>query len=104
MQQLAEENLFGTRRSQQTAMIEDDLISWLVDELQHSDFLNDNTLMYSTALLMNLCLRTKGTGRMCVGSCEWLCFFKFGPFTLMAVSYRQMEVCRERQTCVEGSY
>eukprot|EP00066_Takifugu_rubripes_P024011 XP_011613277.1 PREDICTED: lisH domain-containing protein ARMC9 isoform X2 [Takifugu rubripes] len=48
------------RRSQQTAMIEDDLISWLVDELQHSDFLNDNTLIYSTALLMNLCLRTKG--------------------------------------------
>ncbi|CAG03482.1 unnamed protein product, partial [Tetraodon nigroviridis] len=48
------------RRSQQTAMIEDDLIGWLVDELQHSDFLNDNTLMYSTALLMNLCLRTKG--------------------------------------------
>lgn len=47
-------------------MIEDDLISWLVDELQHSDFLNDNTLIYSTALLMNLCLRTKGTGRICV--------------------------------------
>lgn len=47
-------------------MIEDDLIGWLVDELQHSDFLNDNTLMYSTALLMNLCLRTKGTGMVCV--------------------------------------
>lgn len=50
-------------------MIEDDLISWLVDELQHSDFLNDNTLIYSTALLMNLCLRTKGTGRIRVCVC-----------------------------------
>ncbi|CAN9500969.1 unnamed protein product [Ophioblennius macclurei] len=48
------------RRSQQTAMIEDDLISWLVDELQDSDCLSDNTLEYSAALLLNLCLRTKG--------------------------------------------
>lgn len=54
-------------------MIEGDLINWLVDELQHSDSLNDNTLMYSTALLMNLCLRTKGTGMRCV--CMWLDFF-----------------------------
>lgn len=60
-------------------MIEDDLISWLVDELQHSDFLNDNTLMYSTALLMNLCLRTKGTGMTCV----WVCVFMF--FSLIQV-------------------
>lgn len=48
------------RRSQQTAMIADDLISWLVDELQDSDCLSDYTLEYSAALLMNLCLRTKG--------------------------------------------
>ncbi|KAM3620610.1 uncharacterized protein V6R79_025915 [Siganus canaliculatus] len=48
------------RRSQQTAMIEDDLIGWLVDELQDSDCLSDFTLEYSAALLMNLCLRTKG--------------------------------------------
>lgn len=48
------------RRSQQTAMIADDLIRWLVDELQDSDCLSDNTLEYSAALLMNLCLRTKG--------------------------------------------
>ncbi|XP_028259331.1 lisH domain-containing protein ARMC9-like isoform X2 [Parambassis ranga] len=48
------------RRCQQTAMIADDLIGWLVDELQDSDCLNDYTLQYSTALLMNLCLRTKG--------------------------------------------
>lgn len=50
------------RRSQQTAMIADDLIGWLVDELQDSDCLNDYTLEYSAALLMNLCLRTKGEG------------------------------------------
>uniref|UniRef100_A0A8C6WEH9 LisH domain-containing protein ARMC9 n=1 Tax=Neogobius melanostomus TaxID=47308 RepID=A0A8C6WEH9_9GOBI len=48
------------RRSQQTAMIEDGLIGWLVDELQDSDCLSDYTLEYSAALLMNLCLRTKG--------------------------------------------
>ncbi|XP_053179167.1 lisH domain-containing protein ARMC9 isoform X2 [Scomber japonicus] len=48
------------RRSQQTAMIEDDLIGWLVDELHNSDSLSDYTLEYSAALLMNLCLRTKG--------------------------------------------
>lgn len=57
------QNSSGTcvgRRSQQTAMIADDLIGWLVDELQDSDCLNDYTLEYSAALLMNLCLRTKG--------------------------------------------
>ncbi|KAL3979033.1 hypothetical protein ACER0C_017583 [Sarotherodon galilaeus] len=48
------------RRSQQTAMIADDLIGWLVDELQDSDCLSDYNLVYSAALLMNLCLRTKG--------------------------------------------
>ncbi|KAM9762242.1 lisH domain-containing protein ARMC9 [Menidia menidia] len=48
------------RRSQQTAMIADDLIGWLVDELEDSDSLSDYTLEYSSALLMNLCLRTKG--------------------------------------------
>ncbi|MEQ2222140.1 LisH domain-containing protein armc9, partial [Ilyodon furcidens] len=48
------------RRSQQTAMIADDLIGWLVDELQDWDCLSDYILEYSAALLMNLCLRTKG--------------------------------------------
>ncbi|XP_051930498.1 lisH domain-containing protein ARMC9 isoform X1 [Hippocampus zosterae] len=47
-------------RSQQTAMIEDDLIGWLVDELHESDCLSDYTLEYCASLLMNLCLRTKG--------------------------------------------
>ncbi|XP_012728038.2 lisH domain-containing protein ARMC9 isoform X1 [Fundulus heteroclitus] len=48
------------RRSQQTAMIADNLVGWLVDELQDSDCLSDYTLEYSAALLMNLCLRTRG--------------------------------------------
>ncbi|XP_072294752.1 lisH domain-containing protein ARMC9 isoform X2 [Eucyclogobius newberryi] len=48
------------RRSQQTAMIEDGLLGYIMDELQDYDCLNDYTLEYSTALLMNLCLRTKG--------------------------------------------
>lgn len=43
-------------------MIADNVIAWLVDELQDSDCLSDYTLEYSTALLMNLCLRTKGKG------------------------------------------
>lgn len=41
-------------------MIAGDLIGWLVDELQDPDSLNDNTLVYATALFMNLCQRTKG--------------------------------------------
>lgn len=44
-------------------MISDNLIGWLVDELQDSDCLTDYTLEYSAALLMNLCLRTKGKGK-----------------------------------------
>ncbi|KAG7488189.1 hypothetical protein MATL_G00031550 [Megalops atlanticus] len=60
------ENVLGAlqklslRRAQQSAMIEDGLIGWLVDELQDSDCLSDYTLVYSAALLMNLCLRTQG--------------------------------------------
>uniref|UniRef100_A0A4W5PST3 Armadillo repeat containing 9 n=1 Tax=Hucho hucho TaxID=62062 RepID=A0A4W5PST3_9TELE len=54
------QQLVLSRRSQQSAMIEDGLIDWLVDELQDSDCLSDYTLEYAVALLMNLCLRTRG--------------------------------------------
>ncbi|XP_077573873.1 lisH domain-containing protein ARMC9 isoform X2 [Stigmatopora nigra] len=47
-------------RNQQTAMIEDGLIGWLVNELHDSDCLSDYTLEYTAALLLNLSLRTKG--------------------------------------------
>ncbi|XP_057697097.1 lisH domain-containing protein ARMC9 isoform X2 [Corythoichthys intestinalis] len=47
-------------RKQQMAMIEDDLIGWLVNELHDPDCLSDSTLEYTAALLLNLCLRTKG--------------------------------------------
>uniref|UniRef100_A0A8K9X1L0 LisH domain-containing protein ARMC9 n=1 Tax=Oncorhynchus mykiss TaxID=8022 RepID=A0A8K9X1L0_ONCMY len=63
---VSRENVLGAlqklslRRSQQSAMIEDGLIDWLVDELQDSDCLSDYTLEYAVALLMNLCLRTRG--------------------------------------------
>ncbi|XP_067370792.1 lisH domain-containing protein ARMC9 isoform X2 [Channa argus] len=57
------------RRTQQTAMIADGVIGWLVDELQESDSLSDYTLEYSAALLMNLCLRTKGK-RKCAESAK----------------------------------
>ena len=36
------------------------LIPWLVDTLAEPDNLSDYVLEYSAALLMNLCLRTKG--------------------------------------------
>uniref|UniRef100_A0A673XVL7 LisH domain-containing protein ARMC9 n=1 Tax=Salmo trutta TaxID=8032 RepID=A0A673XVL7_SALTR len=68
---VSRENVLGAlqklslRRSQQSAMIEDGLIDWLVDELQDSDCLSDYTLEYAVALLMNLCLRTRGRKRKC---------------------------------------
>ncbi|XP_060934243.1 lisH domain-containing protein ARMC9 [Limanda limanda] len=48
------------RRSLQMAMIADNLIGLLVDELQDPDCLNDINLEFIAAMLMNLCLRTKG--------------------------------------------
>uniref|UniRef100_A0A3P8XKL3 LisH domain-containing protein ARMC9 n=1 Tax=Esox lucius TaxID=8010 RepID=A0A3P8XKL3_ESOLU len=63
---LSRENVLGAlqklslRRSQQSAMIGAGLIGWLVEELQDSDCLSDYTLEYAVALLMNLCLRTRG--------------------------------------------
>ncbi|XP_067254602.1 lisH domain-containing protein ARMC9 isoform X1 [Chanodichthys erythropterus] len=49
-----------SRRAQQSAMIRDGLIGWLVKELHDSDCLSDYTLEYAISLLMNLCLRTQG--------------------------------------------
>uniref|UniRef100_A0A8C2JFY9 LisH domain-containing protein ARMC9 n=1 Tax=Cyprinus carpio TaxID=7962 RepID=A0A8C2JFY9_CYPCA len=59
------ENVLGalqklSLRSQQSAMIRDGLIGWLVKELHDSDCLSDYTLEYAISLLMNLCLRTQG--------------------------------------------
>ncbi|XP_056304173.1 lisH domain-containing protein ARMC9 isoform X1 [Danio aesculapii] len=51
------------RRAQQSAMIRDGLIGWLVKELNDSDCLSDYTLEYAISLLMNLCLRTEGKKR-----------------------------------------
>lgn len=48
------------RRDQQTAMIKANMTDWLVDELHDSDCLTDNTLVYTTVLLLNLCSRTAG--------------------------------------------
>ena len=41
-------------------MIEEDVVAWLVAELEDNDALSDYTLEYSVALLMNLCLRSAG--------------------------------------------
>uniref|UniRef100_S4RZI8 LisH domain-containing protein ARMC9 n=1 Tax=Petromyzon marinus TaxID=7757 RepID=S4RZI8_PETMA len=66
---LTRENVLGalqklslkrTRRSLQTAMIQDGLVLWLISELGDTDALSDYTLEYSVALLMNLCLRSAG--------------------------------------------
>lgn len=41
-------------------MINDDIISWLLDLLEDTETLSDYTLEYAVALLMNLCLRNTG--------------------------------------------
>ena len=49
------------RRALQSQMIiSGKLIPWLVETLSQPDNLSDYVLEYSAALLMNLCLRTKG--------------------------------------------
>uniref|UniRef100_A0A9J8D4S2 LisH domain-containing protein ARMC9 n=1 Tax=Cyprinus carpio carpio TaxID=630221 RepID=A0A9J8D4S2_CYPCA len=57
---LAAMQKLSLRRAQQSAMIRDGLIGWLVKELHDSDCLSDYTLEYAISLLMNLCLRTQG--------------------------------------------
>ncbi|XP_077058664.1 lisH domain-containing protein ARMC9 isoform X1 [Siphateles boraxobius] len=57
------------RRAQQSAMIRDGLIGWLVKELHDSDCLSDYTLEYAISLLMNLCLRTQGKEK-CAGEAK----------------------------------
>ncbi|KAM4692879.1 lisH domain-containing protein ARMC9 isoform 2-T2 [Discoglossus pictus] len=67
---VSRENVLGTlqklslRRAMQSAMIQDGLIFWLVQELEDTDRLSDYSVEYSVALLMNLCLRSAGK-RMC---------------------------------------
>ena len=55
-------------------MIRFGLVEWLVDQLvEEMEEMSDYALEYTLALLMNLCLRTKGK-RACVkGWCD-LCF------------------------------
>ena len=64
---ISREHLLGSlqklslRRALQSQMIKSGkLIPWLVDTLAEPDNLSDYVLEYSAALLMNLCLRTKG--------------------------------------------
>lgn len=64
---ISREHLLGSlqklslRRALQSQMIQSGkLIPWLVDTLAEPDNLSDYVLEYSAALLMNLCLRTKG--------------------------------------------
>jgi LisH domain-containing protein ARMC9 len=60
------QNTLGTlqklslRREPQTAMINLNAISWIVNLLQKEGDLSDYTTEYATSLLMNLALRTKG--------------------------------------------
>ena len=52
--------LFSFSRRLQSLMIDEGIIEWLVTLLEDNDSMSDYTLEYSTALLMNLCLRTSG--------------------------------------------
>jgi LisH domain-containing protein ARMC9 len=44
-------------------MINDDIISWLIDKLEDTDVLSDYTLEYAVALLMNLVMRSGGKAK-----------------------------------------
>lgn len=48
------------RRTFQTNMINNELISWLFDLLTDTEVLSDYTIENAVALMMNLCLRTAG--------------------------------------------
>lgn len=52
------------RRSVQSALIAGGMINWLIGALESHEELSDFTLEYSVALLMNLCLRSKGTSAL----------------------------------------
>ena len=55
----------SVRRSCQSAMIELQLVGWLVQLLsEHTPTLSEYSFHYSLALLMNLALRNKGEGGM----------------------------------------
>jgi hypothetical protein len=60
------QNVLGTlqklslRQKLQTVMIEEGIIDWLISVLQDQESLSDYSLHYTSALLMNLCLRTSG--------------------------------------------
>jgi len=69
------ENLLGAmqklslRRQVQSIMIDCGLVLWLVMILEEPESLNDYSLEYSVALLMNLCLRSAGKAE-CIEECE----------------------------------
>ena len=44
----------------QSTMIDFGLVAWLIKTLEEPELLNDYSLEYSVALLMNLCLRSAG--------------------------------------------
>jgi len=50
----------SSNRGVQTKMLESDLMEWLLTSLSEPDELTEYSLHHSCALLMNLCLRTKG--------------------------------------------
>ncbi len=52
--------LLVNRRDLQLLMIDDNIISWLIELLSDTEVLSDYSLEYAVALLMNLCLRTSG--------------------------------------------
>ncbi|XP_065060673.1 lisH domain-containing protein ARMC9-like isoform X2 [Rhopilema esculentum] len=69
------ENILGAmqklslRRQVQSTMIDYGLVAWLIKTLEEPELLNDYSLEYSVALLMNLCLRSAGK-KQCLDDCE----------------------------------
>ena len=69
MDTVARQNALGSlqklslRRQPQNAMIDADVIAWLVKVLSDADSLSQYSIEYGTALLMNLSLRTAGKAK-----------------------------------------
>ena len=89
---------FLRRRSVQSALIAGGMINWLVGSLENQEELTDFTLEYSVALLMNLCLRSKGKLHCIMYTVQYsvaqlfFCESTANYFTLVLHSYSSLVV------------
>lgn len=53
------------KRKAQDVMLKRSIIAWILDVLKNAAEINETTIEYTTALLMNLSLRTEGKRKCC---------------------------------------